>query len=195
MTPYSMRRLLDHDYRVMARRYCLLSSRSTNDIAKFPIEKARMRSIFPILIMSAIATAGYGRTLQTKAHISAPLDVQFTIGSILVAIFLVCGSLLTGLNPGRSATIQGSYNLVRCAFGAAEIAALKAAIDRLGVGWCFTIQAVMGTFSLPLLLVLKCRGEQWPKKGARNGQDNADTKPNRRSNPPSPSIRPNDHVN
>ena len=167
LASYSMGRLLDYDYRVTARRYGLPVSKSTNDISKFPIEQARLRSVFPFLVVNALATIGYGWTLHVKAHLAAPLVMQFFTGSASVAIFLVCGSLLTDLNPDRSATVQASYNLIRCALGASGVGALKAAIDGLGIGWCFTTYAFMGALGIPLFLLLKLRGEQWRKKGER----------------------------
>ena len=164
LASYSMGRLLDHDYRVTARRYGLPISKASNDISKFPIEQARLRSIFPILVLNAIATSGYGWSLSAKTHVAAPLVMQFVTGSSSVAIFLVCGSLLTDLNSDRSATVQASYNLVRCALGATGIGLLKTTIDRLGVGWCFTIYAFTGALGIPLFLVLKQKGKQWRKR-------------------------------
>jgi hypothetical protein len=73
LASYSMGRLLDHDYRVTARRYGLPISKASNDISKFPIEQARLRSIFPILVLNAIATSGYGWSLSVKTHVAAPL--------------------------------------------------------------------------------------------------------------------------
>jgi hypothetical protein len=49
------------------------------------------------------------------------------------------GTLITDLNPSRSATALASYNLVRGLLNAAGIAALQPVIEGVGVGWCFTI--------------------------------------------------------
>lgn len=161
LAAYLNGRLLNHDYRITARKCRLPVSRKSDNLAGFPIERARLRSVFPFLALSAVATAGYGWTLQAKTSIAAPLSMQFITGSTQVAVFSVCGTLLTDLNPGRSATVQASYNLVRCALSAAGVGALQAVIDRVGVGWCFTIYAVIGAFSIPLFLVLRRYGEEW----------------------------------
>lgn len=161
LAAYLNGKLLDHDYRVTARNYSLPVSKTSDNLTKFPIERARLRSVFPFLVLSAIATAGYGWTLQAKTSIAAPLVMQFITGSTQIAIFSVCGTLLTDLNPGRSATVQASYNLVRCALSAAGVGALQAVIDGVGVGWCFTIYAVIGAFSVPFFLVLRRYGEEW----------------------------------
>ena len=161
LAAYLNGKLLDHDYRVTARKYRLPVSKTSDNLTRFPIERARLRSVFPFLGLSAIATAGYGWTLQANTSIAAPLVMQFITGSTQIAVFSVCGTLLTDLNPGRSATVQASYNLVRCALSAAGVGALQAVIDGVGVGWCFTIYAVIGAFSVPLFLVLRRYGEEW----------------------------------
>ena len=154
-------RLLNYDYRITARKYGLPVSKTSGNLSAFPIERARLRSVFYFLGLSTIATAGYGWTLQARTSIAAPLVMQFITGSTQVAIFSVCGTLLTDLNPGRSATVQASYNLVRCTLSAAGVGALQAVIDGVGVGWCFTIYAVIGAFSVPLFLLLRRYGEKW----------------------------------
>ena len=161
LAAYLTGRLLNHDYGITARKFGLPVSKTSDNLARFPIERARLRSVFPFLGLSAIATAGYGWTLQAHASIAAPLAMQFVTGSTQVAVFSVCGTLLTDLNPGRSATVQASYNLVRCALSAAGVGALQAVIDGVGVGWCFTIYAIIGAFSVPLFLVLRRYGEEW----------------------------------
>ncbi|KAF1969194.1 hypothetical protein BU23DRAFT_477752, partial [Bimuria novae-zelandiae CBS 107.79] len=69
--------------------------------------------------------------------------------------------LLTDLNPGRISTVQASYNLIRCVLSASGIAALDAMIRGIGIGWCFTIYGFSGAICLPLLYLLKKKGEGW----------------------------------
>lgn len=66
-------RLFNYHYRVTARKYGLPVSKTSDNLARFPIERARLRSVSLFLILSAIATAGYGWTLQAKTSIAAPL--------------------------------------------------------------------------------------------------------------------------
>lgn len=89
--------------------------------------------------------------------------MQFVTGGMSVAVILICGGLLTDLNPDRGATVQASYNLVRYALGGAGVAVLQLISDTAGIGWCFTIYAAFGVLCLPLLLILRQRGHCWRK--------------------------------
>ena len=158
---YFTGRLMDREYASTARQYGLPISKSDNDVSHFPIESARLRSIFVFILLNAIATVGYGWTLQTKTHLSAPIVMQFVTGGISVAIFVICGGLLTDLNAKRSATVQASYNIVRCGLGAGAIAALEPLIDSVGIGLCFTIYGIIGLFCILPLYILRQKGPSW----------------------------------
>lgn len=163
MAAYVTGRLLDYEYRRIAQKHGLTVSKSTNEITNFPIEEARLHSVFNFIFIIIIATLAYGWTLQAKTHTGAPIVMQFVTGGTSVAIFFICGGLLTDLNPDRSATVQASYNLIRCALGGAGVAVLQIISDTVGVGWCFTIYAAFSALCLPLLFLLKQRGHLWRK--------------------------------
>jgi len=150
---YASGKLLDHDYKVTARRLGLpVTSRAGNE---FPFAKARLRSISPVVVVSAVATMGYGWVLHTRSHIAILLVVQFFSGAAQVCIFATCGTLLTDLNPGRSSTVQASYSLVRCALSGAGVAALETMVRQIGYGWTFTVFGGLGLLCVPILFYLK----------------------------------------
>ena len=169
LAAYLTGKLLDYEYRRTAQKHGLPISKSSGKIPDFPIEEARLHSVFYFVIISAIATVGYGWTLQARTHIAGPVVMQFITGGMSVAIFVVCGGLLTDLNPDRSATVQASYNLIRCALGGAGVALLQIISDTVGTGWCFTIYAAFGVLCLPMLLLLRQRGHCWRKSSRRKG--------------------------
>ena len=165
---YLTGKLLDYEYRHIAQKHGLPVSKSSNEISDFPIEEARLHSVFYFITISAITTVGYGWALQARTHIACPIVMQFVTSGMSVAIFVVCGALLTDLNPDRSATVQASYNLVRCGLGGAGVAMLQIISDTVGTGWCFTIYAAFSILCLPLLLLLRRRGQYWRKISHRN---------------------------
>lgn len=59
---------MDHDYRVIATAAGFSIDRTKgDDLANFPIEKARLRSIWYYVAISTACTVGYGWTLQVRA--------------------------------------------------------------------------------------------------------------------------------
>jgi len=131
LAAYTTGKLLDRDYIRTAKRYNLPVDKSTTDLSNFPIEQARLLSVFPLLVISTAATVGSGWALNQHTFIAVPLVLTFFSGASQVAIFTVCGTLLTDLNPDRSATVQAGYNLIRCALSAGGIAWF-ASFDRCG---------------------------------------------------------------
>jgi hypothetical protein len=152
VSSYTTGKLLDHDYRLTAQKLGLDQKSQTN--GDFPFAKARLRYIFPVIVVSSVTTAGYGWIIVTKTHIAALLVVQFFSGAAQVSIFATCVTLLTNLNPGRSSTVQASYSLVRCALNRAGVAVLETMIAGIGYRWTFTIFAALGLLGIPLLLFL-----------------------------------------
>ena len=161
LAAYTTGKLLDRDYVRTAQRYNLPVDKSTNDLSNFPIEHARLLSVFPLLAISTTATVGFGWALNQHTSIAVPLTLTFFSGASQVAIFTICGTLLTDLNPNQSATVQAGYNLIRCALSAGGIAGLQALIDAVGVGWCFTIYASIGALCIPIFVLLRSHGMQW----------------------------------
>lgn len=128
-----------------------------------------MSSVFILLLVSTVGNLGYGSSLSVRTHLAVPRIMQFCAGFSQVPLSTVCGTvcstLLTGrrgilgyINPDRSATVQASHNLVRCALSAGFLVALQAMIDGVGLGWCFTGSAVLGASCIPLLIVLRAHG-------------------------------------
>lgn len=170
-------KLLDRDFRRVARSQGLeeaSSRKDLNDLSDFPIERARLSSVFILLAVSTIGTLGYGWSLSVHTHMAVPLIMQFCTGFSQVALFTVCGTLLTDLNPDRSATVQVSYNLVRCGLSAGGLAALQAMIDEVGLGWCFTIFAVIGAGCVPFFAILRSYGWYWRREAIVAGSLNSE---------------------
>ena len=161
LAAYTTGKILDRDYVRTAKRYNLLVDKSSNDLSNFPIEKARLLSIFPLLAISTSATVGFGWALKQQTSIAVPLVLTFFSGASQVAIFTICGTLLTDLNPDQSATVQAGYSLIRCTLSAGGLAALQALIDGIGVGWCFTVYSIIGALCIPCAMLLRTHGMHW----------------------------------
>lgn len=116
-----------------------------------------------------------------EQHISVMIIMQFMIGLTTAGIFTVCSkvvswpgdfdanlnaaqmtaTLLTDLNRHRSATAQGACSLVRCLGAGAAIAAMQPLADRVGLGWCFAVYALLLLVEVPLVWLIMTRGLHW----------------------------------
>ncbi|CAG8957533.1 hypothetical protein HYFRA_00010399 [Hymenoscyphus fraxineus] len=122
----------DHDF--------VIDKIAGDDMTRFPIEKARYRSIwYPILISSA-CIAGYGWALHTH---------------------VLCSTLLVDLHPRSPASAQAALNIFRCTLSVGGLALVQLIIDRVGVGWCFTIFAGLCLSMIFPVLVLLRYGMSW----------------------------------
>lgn len=71
---------------------------------------------------------------------------------------------MTDLNPHASATVQASYNLVRCLMAGAGIGIQQPLADAAGAGWCFGVFAIIMLLALPLSILTTNHGLEWRKK-------------------------------
>ncbi|KAK1540464.1 hypothetical protein CPAR01_06453 [Colletotrichum paranaense] len=179
---YTTGKLLDKNIQRVSKRQGRDSRyRRGDDISDFPIEETRLAGIYMLVALSSVTTAGYGVSLMQESHIAVPLVMQFISGATTSSIFTVstnfqvnyhvsqflihrlqiCGTLLTDLNPRASATVQASYNLVRCIGAGAAIAAQQPLTNATSLGWSFGIFSLIMLLPAPLALLLKKKGVGW----------------------------------
>ncbi|KAL6716677.1 hypothetical protein ACLMJK_006245 [Lecanora helva] len=85
---YICGKVLDHNYTVTATRTGLsVDKKKGDEVAEFPIEKARSRGCSYVLLISLSSTIGYGWAIESHAHISIPLILQGILG--FVATWLI----------------------------------------------------------------------------------------------------------
>ncbi|KKY25009.1 putative major facilitator superfamily transporter [Phaeomoniella chlamydospora] len=158
-------KLLDSDYASVARTHGLEVNRVFgDDLRNFPIEKARLRSVFYIIMGASLSILAYGWLLCFHVHFSAPLVMQFIIGATSTAIFTILGALLTDINSSASSTAAASANVIRCALAATGLAVVETMVQKIGPGWCFTIFSGITAAMGPLLLLERERGLGWRNK-------------------------------
>ncbi|KAI0122937.1 hypothetical protein BJ170DRAFT_118365 [Xylariales sp. AK1849] len=153
---------MDHDYRAAARsRGLTIDKESGDDMNKFPIEAARVRSIWYAIAIVILATIGFGWSVQTKVHLSVPLLMSFICGIANNGVFNNCITLMVDIHPDEPGLASVATSLARCAVAAAGLAVLQPLLDSIGTGWTFTSFALICLISMPMLLVVKLKGPAW----------------------------------
>ncbi|KAL8712656.1 MAG: hypothetical protein Q9220_003188 [cf. Caloplaca sp. 1 TL-2023] len=132
---------MDRDYRLTAAEVGFAIDKTKgDDLTRFPIEKARLRSIWYFVSISTACTIGYGWTLEAKA---------------------VCNTLIVDLHPDCPATASASVSIVRCTVAAIGVSILQFILNGVGPGWTFTIFGFLGAATAPMLWAERKWGMYW----------------------------------
>ena len=131
------------------------------ELVDFPFERARMGSMWWMVLIFVAATALYGYSFKLNDDIVVPLILQFLIAYTQASIFNINQTLIVDLYPEAAASASAINNLVRCLLGAGGVAVIQPMIDAIGAGTSFVILAGI-TAGMSLLLILEWyKGEEW----------------------------------
>lgn len=133
-------------------------------VANFPIEKARIQLIFPLIFIGSGACIGYGWALERQVSVAVPLVLSFFIGLCVTWPFQIMNLLIVDSYPGAPATATASNNLVRCLSGAAATASIEPIIRGIGRGWAYTLLALLFTIPSPVLWIVVKHGPRWRRE-------------------------------
>ena len=156
-------KLMDYNYKTVARKTGWnIDEVGGDDLHHFPIERARARGSYFLLIISTVVLIGYGWAVTEHAHLAVILILQFIQGSMGCCFYNTYNALLVDVFPESPSTAAAAASIVRCTMAAAGIAILQPLLDVLNRGWYFTI---LGTWSggcgALAVLVIEKRGMIW----------------------------------
>ncbi|KAH6723225.1 major facilitator superfamily domain-containing protein [Leptodontidium sp. MPI-SDFR-AT-0119] len=155
-------KLLDGNYKRVAKKVGFTIDRKHgDDLRHFPIERARLEIIWPILYFGLACNLCYGWVLEKNANLAAPLILQFFMGLCINGSFNILSTLVVDLYPQSPSTATAANNLVRCFVGAGGTGIINIMIDSMGRGWCFTFIALVCIAASPMLWVEMKWGPKW----------------------------------
>ena len=177
-------RMLDRNYKRVARQIGFTIDRKHgDDLSHFPIERARLEIIWPLLGFGLACILCYGWVLEKNANLAAPFVLLFFIGKSIITNFVLCdemgvlivrftglcvngafnilSTLVVDLYPQSPSTATAANNLARCFIGAGGTGILNIMIQHMGRGWCFTFIALVCIAAMPMLLVELKWGPVW----------------------------------
>lgn len=157
--------LMNRNYR----RHCRLrgvpyDKSKQQDLADFPIERARLEIGYPMLVLCVVITLAWGWAFEYRAHIAVPCVLLFLFGWGAVGFSNTINVLLVDVNPGSAGAATASNNLTRCLVGAAATAVIGPMINGVGIGWSFTILGVLYVVFSPMLYLVLKNGVRWRKE-------------------------------
>jgi hypothetical protein len=68
---------------------------------------------------------------------------------------------MVDIYPGKPAVATAANNLVRCEIGAVFSAIILPLINSIGIGWAYTILALIYMAFAPMLLIIMRKGPRW----------------------------------
>ena len=138
-------KLMDWNYRTVAQSIGHSIDRiSGDDLSGFPIERARARGSYCLLGIYVCSLGGYGWAIETHAHVSVPLILQFLLAGLCTSFQQTYNALLVDVFPTSPSTAAAASNITRCALSAVLVSVLQPITNLIGRGWFFSLLA---TFS------------------------------------------------
>ncbi|KAI1329429.1 putative major facilitator superfamily transporter [Xylariaceae sp. FL0255] len=159
---YIIGKVLDLDYRISARQAGITINKvEGDDVATFPIERARIRSLIGFVVAGIAATVGFGWSIETRLSLAATLVVTFIAGIAYTGVFNSCLTLNVDLHPDETGLASVAASVTRCLSAAVGVAILQPLLNSIGPGWTFTVYGFICVLALPMLLVLRIWGPSW----------------------------------
>jgi MFS family permease len=147
-------RFLDYDYQRIKKEY-------TGNQGDFPLEHARLRTIWLWSGLQCASTMVFGWTVGNGIHLSVPVICTFIIGWCSTSIQSVVTTFLVDVFPNQSASATAALNFARCLIGACGSAAIIPLTHAIGVGWAFFLCTALMLLSLVLLFIQLHFGGRW----------------------------------
>ncbi|KAI0021283.1 major facilitator superfamily domain-containing protein [Xylariomycetidae sp. FL0641] len=170
---YCTGKLLDRNWRATAAAAAREHATSSPSTASFPIEQARTRFSYPLLLLAAAATVAYGWAVRLRAHPAAPLALHFLQGAYGTGFYTTYSALVVDGFPRAPGAAAAATSVVRCAMAAAGTAVLDPVLRRAGYGWYFTVLGIwVGGCGAAAVAGLRWKGAGWRRaREADGGQD------------------------
>ncbi|KAI0148299.1 MFS general substrate transporter [Hypoxylon sp. NC0597] len=154
--------VMDWNFRRIAKKLGVRIDRKRGmDLKGFPIERARLQLVYPLVMVGTLVYIGYAWALYYETHVAVPLALSFFIGICVTGPFQFLNVLIVDLYPEAPATATAANNLCRCLSGAVATAVIQYIIDAWGRGWAFTFIALLFTVFSPALWVIQKYGPAW----------------------------------
>ncbi|KAL8683605.1 MAG: hypothetical protein Q9224_006666, partial [Gallowayella concinna] len=128
-------KIMDYNYKTVAKKTGWnIDEVAGDDLQHFPIEQARARGSYFLLIISTAVLVGYGWAVTKHAHLAIVLILQFIQGSMGCCFYNTYNALLVDVFPESPSTAAAAASIVRCAMAATGVAILHPLLAALNRG-------------------------------------------------------------
>ncbi|KAI3336270.1 MFS general substrate transporter [Xylariaceae sp. AK1471] len=134
------------------------------DLARFPIEKARIEILLPPFVLSVVIVAVWGWAFEQRTSVAVPIVLIFFLGFGISGAASVFNTLITDIRPEKAGAASASNNILKFLLGAAASAAIQPLISAVDPGAAFTIIAAFYVVLSPCLVIVVRKGMKWRQK-------------------------------
>lgn len=132
-----------------------------NDLRKFPIERARLDSMWPWIGLAVAMVIAWGWVVEAGTNLAAPLVVLFFAGLSMSGPTSILTTLLTDLYPMNPGRVSSSFNLTRASTSAAGTAVIQYIIDAWGYGYTYLFLGLILLVFSPCVFIVRKWGPKW----------------------------------
>ena len=150
-------KFLDYDYQRFKKSY-------DGPADDFPLDRVRLRTIWLWAGMQIAASLAFGWTMRYHVHVSVPIICTFFLGWASTSIISTISTFMVDIFPKKGASATAAVNFVRCLMGAGGTASVLPTVNRIGVGWTFTLFSSVMLASLSLIALQMVKGRQWRRR-------------------------------
>ncbi|KAE9375984.1 MFS general substrate transporter [Stipitochalara longipes BDJ] len=150
-------KFLDYDYQRFKKSY-------EGPAETFPLDRVRLRTIWLWGGMQIASSLAFGWTMERHVHVSVPIICTFFLGWAATSIISTISTFMVDIFPKKGASATAAVNFVRCLMGAGGTASVLPTVNRIGVGWTFTLWSGVMLVALGLILLQMVKGREWRRR-------------------------------
>jgi hypothetical protein len=155
-------KLLDRNFHRHARLLGITITKGRqSDIRNFPIERARLEVVAPIIVFACLVIMAYGWVIHAGCRLAGPLILLYPLAFSITGSFMALSTLVVDLNIQTPGTATAAGNWVRCWIGAGAVALIGPLLDSIGTGWISVLVAGIWVIFSPLLWMVLKWGPTW----------------------------------
>jgi predicted MFS family arabinose efflux permease len=153
-------KFLDYDYQRAKNSY-------EGPAENFPLDRVRLRTIWLWAGMQIGASLAFGWTMQHHVHVSVPIICTFFMGWASTSIISTISTFMVDIFPKKGASATAAVNFVRCLMGAGGTASVLPTVNKIGVGWTFTLWSGVMLAALGFIVLQMAKGRKWRQRRTR----------------------------
>jgi predicted MFS family arabinose efflux permease len=150
-------KFLDYDYERFKKSY-------DGTAEGFPLERVRLRTLWLWAGMEIAASLVFGWTMEHHVHVSVPIICTFFLGWASTSTIGIITTFMVDIFPKKGASATAALNLVRCLMGAGGTASVLPTVNKIGIGWTFTVWSGVMLVALGLIVLQMVKGRKWRQR-------------------------------